>query len=127
MSNPADKTLTILDDETAPTVSLALTPSTISENGGVSTVTATLSGTSSAEVTVTVSASADSPATNDDFTLSTNKVLTIAAGSTASTGVVTITGVNNNVESPDKLVTVSGTTSGGAVSNPASQKLTITD
>ncbi len=127
VSNPANKTLTILDDETAPTVSLALTPSTISENGGVSTVTATLSGTSSAEVTVTVSASADSPATSDDFTLSTNKVLTIAAGSTASTGVVTITGVNNNVESPDKLVTVSGTTSGGAVSNPANQKLTITD
>ena len=125
--NPADETLTILDDETAPTVSLVLTPSTISENGGESTVTATLSAATSAEVTVTVSASAESPATNDDFTLSTNKVLRIAAGSTTSTGTVTITGVDNKLDASDKTVTVSGTASGGAVSDPADQTLTITD
>ena len=127
VSNPADETLTILDDETAPTVSLALTPSTISENGGKSTVTATLSAATSAEVTVTVSASAESPATNDDFTLSTGRTLTIAAGSTSSTGTVTITAVDNTVDAPNKTVTVSGVASGGAVSNPSNQTLTITD
>ncbi len=127
MSNPADETLTLLDDETAPTVSLALTPSTISENGGKSTVTVTLSAATSAEVAVTVSASAESPATNDDFTLSTGRTLTIAAGSTSSTGTVTITAVDNTVDAPNKTVTVSGVASGGAVSNPSSQTLTIKD
>ena len=127
VSNPADETLTILDDETAPTVSLVLTPSTILENGGKSKVTATLSRATSAEVTVTVSASGESPATSDDFTLSTGRTLTIAAGSTSSTGTVTITAVDNMVDAPNKTVTVSGVASGGGVSNPSSQTLTITD
>ena len=128
VSNPADETLTILDDETAPTVSLVLTPSTISENGGKSTVTATLSAATSAEVTVTVSASAESPATNDDFTLSTNKdAEDCSRFSTTSTGTVTITAVDNPVDAPDKMVTVSGVARGGAVSDPSSQTLIITD
>ena len=127
VSNPSNQTLTITDDDGAPTVTLVLSPSSISENGGSSTVTATLSGASSAAVTVTVSASAVSPAVAGDFTISTNKELTIAAGSTSSTGTVTITAVNNSVDAPDKEVTVSGTASGGGVSNPSNQTLTITD
>ena len=59
--------------------------------------------------------------------LSTNKVLTIAAGATASTGTVTITAVNNSVDAANKTVTVSGVASGGGVSNPSNQTLTITD
>ena len=120
--------MTINDDDATPTVTLALSPASISENGGESTVTATLSGASSAAVTVTVSASAVSPATSSDFNLSTNKTLTIAAGATASTGTVTITAVNNSVDAPDKTVTVSGSASGGhGAANPANQTLTITD
>ena len=57
-ANPPDVTLTLEDDETLPTVALVLTPSSISESGGVSTVTATLSGASSEAVTVTVAAAA---------------------------------------------------------------------
>ena len=111
----------------APTVSLVLSPASISEDGGVSRVTATLSGAASAEVTVTVSAAAVPPAVSSDFTLSANKTLTIARGSTRSTGTVTITAVNNNAEAAAKTVTVSGTASGGGVSNPADRTLTITD
>ena len=119
--------MTITDDD-APTLTLNLSKSSISENGGVSTVTAELSAVSSADITVTVSAAPVSPAVSGDYTLSANKTLTIAAGETSSTGTVTITGVDNNVAAPFKMVTVSGAASGGeGEADPASQKLTITN
>ena len=124
VANPADQTLTITDDEGTPTVTLVLTPATIDESGddNASTVTAMLSGKSSATVTVTVSVPNDAP-----VTLSNNAALSIAAGATTSTGAVTITAVDNNVDAPNKSVTVSATASGGDVANPVSQTLTITD
>ena len=121
-------TITITDAETRPTVTLALDKTSISENGEVSTVTATLSGKSSKALTLTVAAAPVSPAAAGDFTLSTNKTLTIAAESTTSTGTVTITANGNDVDAPDKTVTVSATASGGnGVGNPANRTLTITD
>ncbi len=124
VGNPTDQTLTITDDEGTPTVTLVLTPTTIDESGddNASTVTAMLSGKSSAAVTVTVSVPNDAP-----VTLSNNAALSIAAGATTSTGAVTITAVDNNVDAPNKTVTVSATASGRDVANPASQTLTITD
>ena len=123
-----ETSMTITDDDATPTVTLALSKSSIPENGGSTTVTATLSGVSSAATTVTVSAAAVSPAVSGDYTLSENKTLTIAAGATASTGTVTITAVNNTVDAPNKTVTVSGDASGGhGAADPANQTLTITD
>ncbi len=129
VANPADQTLTITDDEGTPTVTLVLTPSTINESGGTnsSTVTAMLSGESSAAVTLTVAAAAGADTAAGDFTLSNNTTLTIAAGATTSTGTVTITAVDNNVDAPNKTVTVSATASGGGVAHPTDQTLTITD
>ena len=127
-TNPASKTLTITDDDGTPTLALKLSKSTISESGGESTVTATLSAVSSEAVTVTVSAAPVSPAVSSDYTLSANKTLTIAAGATASTGTVTISAVDNSVDAADKQVTVSGAASGGnGAANPASKTLTIGD
>ena len=127
-ADPANKTLTITDDEGTPTLTLKLSKSTISESGGVTTVTAELSAASSAATTVTVSAAAVSPATSSDFTLSTGKTLTIAAGATASTGTVTISAVDNTTDAADKQVTVSGAASGGrGVADPTDQTLTIAD
>ena len=122
-------TVTITDATEPPTATLVLTPTTINESGATnsSTVTATLSGESSAAVTLTVDAVANANTEASDFTVSTNKTLTIAAGATTSTGAVTITAVDNNVDAPDKSVTVSATTSGGGVSDPTDQTLTITD
>ena len=126
--DPPDATLTIRDDDGAPTVSLVLSSSSVSENGGVATVTAVLSGASSAATTITVSAAAGANAVSGDFTLSATDTLTIAAGQTASTGTVTITANDNAVGSPDKQVTVSGTASGGnGVAAPASLTLTLVD
>ena len=128
MTAPAAETLTIVDDEGAPTVTLLLSPDAISENRGVSTVKASLSGATSAEVTVQVSAEAVSPAGQADFTLSTNRTLTIKDGDTASTGTVTVTGVDDTVGGPSKQVTVSGTVTGpDGVTPPAPKTLTIED
>ncbi|MDE0662511.1 MAG: hypothetical protein OXH82_01080, partial [Candidatus Dadabacteria bacterium] len=120
-------TVTINDDEGTPTATLMLGSNSISENGGSTTITATLSGKSAQAVTLTVSAAPGADTTTGDYTLSSNKTLRIAAGSTASTGTVTITAVNNNVNAPDKTVTVSATASGGGVAAPASKTLTIED
>ena len=122
-------TITIEDNDPAPTVSLILEPASISENGGSSTVRATLSHRSVEETTVTVSAVPGDTATRaEDFTLSADRTLTIAAGATASTGVVTITARNNNVDAPNKVVTVSGSgMNDQGLVDPSTVNLTITD
>ena len=128
VAGPAALTLTIVDDDTAPEVTLKLTPSLISENGGVSTVTASLNRASSAVTTVAVSAVEVPPAVSGDFALSTNKTLTITAGQTISTGAVTITANNNIVDTPNKTVRVSGTADNShGVTDPDDVTLTITD
>ena len=87
-----------------PRVHLTLSPYWLPEAGGVSTVTATLHRTSSADTIVTVSVS---PA--DAVTLSAKGVLTIPAGQTVSAGAVTVTGVDNGNQTGDVSVTVSAT------------------
>ncbi len=129
---PAARTLTITDDEGAPTVTptvtLVLAPEEVSENGGESRVTAQLSGATSEDVTLTVSASAVSPADSRDFALSVNRELTIAAGETESTGTVVVTAVDNAVDDPDRQVTVNATIVGPAgLEAPDPRTLTIDD
>ena len=116
LSNPTNATITtatgtgtITDDDPKPKVTLALNPAAINENSGVTTVTATLNGASSQATTITVAAVPGANAVSGDFTLSSNKMLTIAAGQTTSTGTVTITANDNQVNAPDKSVTVSAT------------------
>ena len=122
--------VTVTDDEETPTVTLKLSPARITEDGEQSTVTATLSWASGAATEVTIGAQAVEPAVAADFTLSADAVLTIDAGATASTGAgaVTITANDNNVDAPDKKVTVSGTaTNAHGVTDPAARTLTIVD
>ena len=119
---------TITDDDDAPTVTLVLTPASITEAAGQSTVTARLDHRSSEETTVTVSAAPESPAVAGDYTLSTDRVLTIAAGATTSTGAVTITAVDNAVDAPHKTVTVSATAENTqGITAPQDVTLTIRD
>ena len=124
--------LTVRDDDAAPTAALALAPASISENGGLSTVTATLSHPSSQPSTVTVAAAAVAPAVGGDFSLGTATTLTVAAGSTTSAGTVTVAAVDNAVDNAvdaaDKEVTVSATAAGGrGLANPADATLTLRD
>ena len=125
----ASGTGTITDDDAAPTVTLAVVPSVITESGtgNVSTVTATLDHRSSAATTVTVGATAGTNTANGDFRLSANPMLTIAAGRTSSTGTVTVTAVNNTRDEANKSVTVSGTaTNSQGITQPADVDLTFT-
>ncbi len=99
---PSSVTLTITDDEATPTVALAVADSAIAEDGGSTTVTATLSHPSGAATTVTVEAAPEAPAVAGDYTLSAAMTVTIAAGSISSSGTVTITAVDNKVDAADK-------------------------
>ena len=128
--------LTLTDDEATPTVALALSepdaakPDTINESapGNASTVTATLSGKSSEAVTLTVAATAGTNTQAADFSLSATKILTIAAGTTASTGTVTITAAHDTQDEPDQQVSVTATVSGSSgVAAPSAATLTIAD
>ena len=127
----------ILDDDDAPTVTLVLTPESIEESDDSDTsnvqenravVTATLNRASSEATKVTVSVLPDSPAVAGDYSLSDNKELTIAAGLKSSTGTVTITAVDNVLDTPDKSVAVKGAaTNALGIINPADAALTIVD
>ena len=120
--------VTITDDDAAPTVTLSLSNTSVSEDGGTATVTASLAHASSVPTTVTVSAEAVAPAATLDYSLGSNRILTIAAGSTASTGTVTITGVDNDIDAADKTVTVKGGAENTlGVGGPADLTLTIED
>ena len=122
-----DKVTVCLVDAT-PRVTLTLDPASISENAETSTITASVSSASDTAFTVTVSAEPDDPAVDADFTLSTIKVLSFAANATESTGAVTITTVDNDVDAPNKTIQVKGELPGGVpVRAPADVTLTITD
>ena len=118
---------TIVDDEPTPTVLLALNPAAIDENGGVSAVTASLTGASSEAVTVTVTATPAGDTQAGDFT-QIGTTLAIAVGERESTGAVTVTAVDDTLDTPDKTVTVSGAVTGGnGVAAPGDRTLTIRD
>ena len=115
--------LTIVDDDDAPTVTLTAADGSISENGGSTTISATLSHASSRPTTITVESPAGAYSTGADATI------TIPAGSTTGgTDTVTITAVNNTRDEADRLVTVTGSASNphgvGAVTGA---RVTITD
>ena len=83
-------------------VTLALTPSSISESGGMSTVTATLTRSWSTATTITVRPVAGA------YTVGTDSTITIAAGSTANASdTVVITAVDNTRDAPDRDVDMS--------------------
>ncbi len=107
-------------------VTLDLASEEISEAGGSTTVTAHLSAPSSVETSIMISAAATIPATDFDYTLSSNPRLRIAAGAVTSTGTVTLTAVDNDVDEPNKTVTVSGqVTNAQGVMDPEKETLTI--
>ena len=127
--NPVYKTsATRLDNRTKARVELVLTPDSIDEDGGESVVTARVAEASMTAFTVEVAVAPVAPATADDFTVSSNTVLSFAANATESTGEVTITAVDNGEIEDDLEVTVSGAVTGTSdVLEPMDETLTIRD
>ena len=92
----------ITDDDAPPTVSLGISPATLAEAAGTSTVTATLSASSSFDVTVALGFGGS--ATNVlDYTRSNTQIV-IAAGST--TGSITLTAVQDTLGEENETVVV---------------------
>ena len=109
---PSGLTLTIADDDDAPGVALALSPASVSENGGVSTVT----------VTVTAAAVAGL------YTVGSDAVIVIAAGETANAAdTATIVAVNDDVHqgTAGRSTTVTGTAA-NAQAAANSETVTVT-
>ena len=116
----------LADDDPVPVVTLELTPSTIDESGGTSTVTAVLDRPSTLPTHMDVSVEAGAP-----VRLSSNRLLTIPSEQTESTSLlmpVTLTARDNDVDAPDEDVSVmaSARNSNGIV-GPEPVTLTITD
>ncbi len=88
VADPADQSLTVLEDDPRMRLHLITTPSTI-EEGEVSTITLRAVQPVPADVTVTVMHFSDA------VELSADPVLMIAAGETESTGVVTLTALED--------------------------------
>ncbi len=91
-------------------VTLRLSPPIIPENGGskgASYVTATLSEPLTEDVTLQLDATAVAPAGAGEFVLSQNRRLVIRAGATESAGIVTVTAVDDDVVTSDKIIEIS--------------------
>ncbi len=117
-------TVTITDDDTAPTVSLAIAPSSIAEAAGTATVTATLSAVSAQNVIVDLTYSGT--ATNvSDYVRSGTQII-ILAGSTS--GTATITAVQDALDETDEtvIVDISAVTNGTELGTQR-DTVTITD
>ncbi|MFN0050877.1 MAG: beta strand repeat-containing protein, partial [Planctomycetales bacterium] len=112
---------TIVDDELPPTVTLSRTPATISENGGVSTVTATLSAVSGLDTTIDLAFSGTA-GEGTDYTASATQII-IPAG--LLTGSIDLTALQDDLfELPETvMVDISGVTNG---TESGSQQVTTT-
>ena len=117
------ETVTITDDDAAPTVTLS-GGAAIAENAGTATITATLSATSALPVTVTLlySGTATDPA---DYSTTGASIL-IPAGSL--TGTVTITSTDDALNEGDETVIVDiDTVTNGTEVGTEQETVTITD
>ena len=110
-----------------PMVTLKVTPSVIEEQGGsrasAAIVTASLDRLSAADTMVTISTD---PSAATWFALSENKELTIPAGDSTSTGMVTITAMNGDDFGDYQVLTVEGTArNNGGANGPDPVTLTV--
>ena len=105
----AARTVTILEDEDAPKLTLTLSDDSISENGASTTVTASVAPRTVDPFTVSFSITPTAPATAADYDL--EGTLEFAALAATPTGTVSITANDNRVDRSDKTVSVTGASS----------------
>lgn len=117
------KTVTINDDDTAPTVTLTTGTSAIAETSGSTTVTATLSAVSGLPVTVNLGLTGTATTTTD-YTLATT--ITIPAGSTSAN--ITLAAVGDALDESNETVIIDITSvTNGTESGTQQQTVSITD
>jgi hypothetical protein len=107
----ASETIDVVDDELPPDVTLSVSPSEIAENGGVATLTATLSEVTTFDVEVNLSLSGTA-ISGDDYSIP-GLLITIAAGSL--TGSIDITAIDDSLVEGNETIIVDITTTANAV------------
>lgn len=116
------ETITITNDDSAPTLTLTSSASSISEDAGSSlTLTGTLSNPTNADVTVSLSVSGTSTSGSDYTALSD---ITISAGET--TGTTSFTPIDDSTFEGDETAIIDvNSVSGGSASESGTQQVTI--
>ena len=119
------QTINITDNDiVTPTVSISSADQTVSEDAGSVNVTVTLSTASATDVTIpfTVSGTATD---GSDFTITTSPI-TIAAGQTSASAVVTVID-DSEVEPTETVIVTLDTPTGATLAGTTSQTISITD
>ncbi|WP_394224815.1 beta strand repeat-containing protein, partial [Pseudoalteromonas spongiae] len=122
----SQQTITINDEQSAPTVSLSVDNTSINENAGNADVTATLSNATFAPVTVSLLYSGTATA-GVDFNNTVSSVITIAANTLSNSVDTAISGIDDAIEEGSETIVVDiGTVAGGSASENGVQQLTVT-
>ncbi len=122
------QTISITDAEAAPTVSLSVGSSTVAENNGTASITATLDHATYEDVTVGLSYSGTATSGTDFATPSSS--ITISSGATSANAATGITGSDDGDEEGAEtiIIDVSSVAGGGASENGVQQQtITISD
>ncbi|MEK7747834.1 MAG: FG-GAP repeat protein [Nitrospirota bacterium] len=122
-STPQQKKIIITDSSEIPTVTLAVSPGSISETGGSSTVTATLNKISGQNVTVFLKATGT--ATSADHTLAADFTIAIPQGSISN--FITFSAKLDELDETDEEVLININTVTNASNAATEQKVTILD
>ncbi|WP_211235806.1 putative Ig domain-containing protein [Psychromonas aquimarina] len=118
--------ITINDAQSAPTVTLTTGNSSVAENAGTSTITATLSSATYADVTVNLGYTGTAASGGTDYNTPSSSII-IPAGSTSASAVTGITAVDDVVLEGDESIIIDITSvSGGSAAENAVQQKTIT-
>ena len=131
IGSPSQVTATIVDDD-APSVTLSVdAPTTFGENGGTATVRATLSRAPLGSATINLNFAGTAtrgPGTDTDYTASATQIVIAAP---ATSGTVTLTGLQDDIyegTTPETVVVTLGTLTGAVDPAPAeSVTATIAD
>ena len=122
--------VTVNDDETVSTgLTLSVSPGSVGEAAGATTVTVTAmlnagARTVATTVTVSIGDASDSAMSGTDYTSVNDFTVTIAAEQTSGTGTFTLTPVSDDVDENNETVSVGGTVTGLTVT---ADEVTITD
>ncbi len=109
-------TATIVDDDTAPSVTLSVSPSSLAENGGLATVRAFLSNPSTQDFTVNLAFSGT--AGGADYSASGTSIV-ITAGNTS--GSITLTGINDFTFEGSESIVIDVSNVAGGIENGVQQ------
>ncbi|MBL8828954.1 MAG: peptidylprolyl isomerase, partial [Planctomycetaceae bacterium] len=116
-------TISLTSDDTT-TVSMSISQTTIAENGGATTVSATLDSVAVQTVTIPIKLTSGTAIVGTDVSASSASIV-IAAGQ--STGSVVIRGIDDNLFEANETFTVTlGTIAGATLNGSFSQTVTVT-